>query len=41
MWSLDSAVDIATSYGPDDRGLGVRVPVGSRIFFSLGRPDRL
>jgi hypothetical protein len=25
---------IATGHGPDDRGVGVRVPVGSRIFFS-------
>jgi hypothetical protein len=31
----------ATGYGPDDRGVGVRVPVGSRIFISLCRPDRL
>jgi hypothetical protein len=33
--SRDSAVGIATSYGLDDRGIGVRVPVGSRIFTSL------
>jgi hypothetical protein len=26
-----SALGIATSYGLDDRGVGVRVPVGSRI----------
>jgi hypothetical protein len=32
-WSRDSAVGIATGYGLDDRGVGVRVPVGSRIFF--------
>jgi hypothetical protein len=32
--------DIATGYGLDDQGAGVRVPVGSRIFF-LSRPDRL
>jgi hypothetical protein len=32
---------IATSYGLDDRGVGVRVPVGSRIFSSPRRPDRL
>jgi hypothetical protein len=37
----DSAVGIATSYGLDDRGVGVRVPVGSRIFSSSRRPDRL
>jgi hypothetical protein len=39
--SRDSAGDIATGYGLDDRGIGVRVPVGSRIFFSLRRPDQL
>jgi hypothetical protein len=27
----DNAVGIATGYGLDDRGVGVRVPVGSRI----------
>jgi hypothetical protein len=31
----------ATGYGLDDRGVGVRVPVGSRIFSPPGRPDRL
>jgi hypothetical protein len=36
-----SAVGIATGYGLDDRGVGVRVPVGSRIFTSPCRPDRL
>jgi hypothetical protein len=30
--SQDSVVGIATSNGLDDRGIGVRVPVGSRIF---------
>jgi hypothetical protein len=30
--SRDSSVGIATSYGLDHRGVGVRVPVGSRIF---------
>jgi hypothetical protein len=39
--SRDSVVAIATSYGLDDRGVGVRVPVGSRIFSSPTRPDRL
>jgi hypothetical protein len=39
--SQDSAVGIATCYGLDDRGVGVPVPVGSRIFSSLLRPDRL
>jgi hypothetical protein len=35
--SRDSVVGIATGYGLDDRGVGVRVPVGSRIF-STFRP---
>jgi hypothetical protein len=39
--SQDSAVSIATGYGLDDRGVGVRVPVRSRIFSSPLRPDRL
>jgi hypothetical protein len=39
--SRDSVVSIATTYGQDDRGVGVRVPVGSRIFSSPNRPDRL
>jgi hypothetical protein len=39
--SRDSAVGIATSYGLDDRGVGVRVPVWSRIFSSTRHPDRL
>jgi hypothetical protein len=39
--SRDSAVGIATGYGLDDRGVGVRVPVGSTIFSSPCRPDRL
>jgi hypothetical protein len=39
--SRDSSVGIATSYGLDDRGIGVRVPVGSRILSSPDRPDRL
>jgi hypothetical protein len=38
--SRDSIVGIATSYGLDDKGVGVRVPVGSRIFSSSRRPDR-
>jgi glutamine synthetase len=29
----------ATGYGLDDRGVGVRVPVRSRIFSSPRRPD--
>jgi hypothetical protein len=34
-------VGIATGYGPDDRGIGFRVPIGSRIFSSPRHPDRL
>jgi hypothetical protein len=34
-------VGIATGYGLDDREVGVRVPVGSGIFTSPYRPDRL
>jgi hypothetical protein len=37
----DSSVGIATGYGLDYRGVGVRVPVGSRILYSPRRPDRL
>jgi hypothetical protein len=39
--SRESAVGIATSYELDDRGVGVRVPVGWRIVSSSRRPDRL
>jgi hypothetical protein len=39
--SRDRAVGTATGYGLDDRGVGVRVLVGSRIFSSPCRPDRL
>jgi hypothetical protein len=35
----DSSVGIASGYRLDYRGIGVRVPVGSRIFFSP-RPER-
>jgi hypothetical protein len=38
--SRDSAVGIATGYGLDDWEVGVRVPIGSRIFTSPFRPDR-
>jgi hypothetical protein len=31
----------AIGYGLDDLGVGVRVPVGSSIFSSPNRPDRL
>jgi hypothetical protein len=39
--SRASVVGIATGYGLDGRGVGVRVPVKSRIFTSPRRPDRL
>jgi hypothetical protein len=39
--SRDSIVGIVTSYGLDDRGVGVQVPVGSRIFSSPDHPDWL
>jgi hypothetical protein len=38
--SRDSVVGIVTGYGLDNRGVGVQVPVGSRIFSSPCRPDR-
>jgi hypothetical protein len=41
MLNRDSVVGIAIGYGLDDRGVGVRVPVGSRIFSSPSCPDRL
>jgi hypothetical protein len=37
--SRDSVVGIATGYGLDAQGVGLRVPVGSRIFSSPCRPD--
>jgi hypothetical protein len=36
--SQDSVVGIATGYGLEDREVGVRVPVASRIFSSPRRP---
>jgi hypothetical protein len=36
--SQDSVVGIATGYELDDRGVAVRVPVVSRIFFTSSRP---
>jgi hypothetical protein len=39
--SRDSVVNIAASYWMDDRGVGVRVPVGANIFTSTCRSDRL
>jgi hypothetical protein len=35
---LESEVGTVTGYGLADRGVGVRVPVGSRIFSSPRRP---
>jgi hypothetical protein len=35
--SQDSSVSIATGYGLDGRGVGVQVPVGSRIFSMSSR----
>jgi hypothetical protein len=40
MRSRDSVVGIAKACGLDDRGVGVRAPVGSRIFSPPRRPDR-
>jgi hypothetical protein len=37
----NSVVCISTGYGLDDRGAGVRVAVGSRIFSRSRPPDRL
>jgi hypothetical protein len=39
--SQDGAVGIAIGYRLDGQGVGVRVPVGARIFTSPCRPDRL
>jgi hypothetical protein len=36
--SRDSAVGIATDYGLDGRGVGVRVPIWARCFSSPRRP---
>jgi hypothetical protein len=41
MRSRDSVVGIAIGYGLDDRGVGVRIPVGSRSSSSPSHPDRL
>jgi hypothetical protein len=40
LGSRDSIVGIAIRYGLEDRGIGVRVPVVSRIFSSPRRPER-
>jgi hypothetical protein len=34
-----SALSIATGYGLDGKGVGVRFPIGARFLFSLHRPD--
>jgi hypothetical protein len=39
--SRGSSVGLATGYGLDDGGVGVRVPIGSRMFTSTYRPDWL
>jgi hypothetical protein len=39
--SRDIVVGIATGFGLDHREVGVRVPVGLRIFISPSPPDRL
>jgi hypothetical protein len=39
--SRDSVADITTGYFLDDGGVGVRVPIGLRIFSSQRRPDRI
>jgi hypothetical protein len=41
LWSRDSSIDIATSYGLDGRGVGVRAPVGAGFFSSPRRPARI
>jgi hypothetical protein len=41
MGSRDSVVGLVIGYGLDDRGVRVRVPVGSRILSSPRRPDQL
>jgi hypothetical protein len=38
--SLTKFVKVSSYLGLDDRGVGVRVPVGARFFFSPRRPDR-
>jgi hypothetical protein len=36
--SRGSLISIAIGYGLDDRGVGFRVPIESRIFFTSSRP---
>jgi hypothetical protein len=40
LLTLDSSVGIATGYGLEGRGVGVRVPVVSRLFSSPRRPEQ-
>jgi hypothetical protein len=40
-YAQESTIGIATGYGLEDREVGVRFPVRSRIFTSPCRPDRL
>jgi hypothetical protein len=40
LGSWDKLADIKIGYLLDDRGVGVRFPVGSRIFFSSCGEDR-
>jgi hypothetical protein len=37
----NSVVSIATGYGLDGRGVGVRFPLGAKFFSAPRRPDRL
>jgi hypothetical protein len=39
--ALGTSPDSAVGYGLDDRGVEVRAPIGSRIFISPCRRDRL
>jgi hypothetical protein len=41
VYAFMHIVGIETSYGLDDRGFGVRVTVGSGIFSTQRRPNRL
>jgi hypothetical protein len=41
VWSRNSAVGIATGYGLDGRGVGVRLALEAKFFFSSRRPDWL
>jgi hypothetical protein len=41
QYLLLEGAGIATGYEPEDRGVGVRVPIEPRIFFSPRCPDQL